>query len=169
MKMPDLEVRPARPEDRDAVLAFCQQTWDWGDYIEHVWEEWLNNPQGKLFVATIDGQPVGVANVRMLNDTEAWFEGMRVDPAFRQYGIGSALSHAQFAEARDRGAATIRLITEATNSTAIHMLERGAFTRVGAYAIYQATADTLPPKRSYALETPVLATSADLDDIINYL
>ena len=30
--MPDLEVRPARSEDREAVLAFCQQTWEWGDY-----------------------------------------------------------------------------------------------------------------------------------------
>ncbi|HXX77929.1 MAG TPA: hypothetical protein VEI53_05530, partial [Ktedonobacteraceae bacterium] len=74
--MPDLEVRPARPEDRDAVLAFCQQTWDWGDYVEHVWDEWLNNPQGTLLVATIDGQPIGVTNIRMLNETEAWFEGM---------------------------------------------------------------------------------------------
>ena len=75
--MPDFEVRPARPEDREAVLAFCQQTWEWGDYLEYVWDEWLNNSQGKLFVATKDGQPVAVANMRMLNKTEAWFEGMR--------------------------------------------------------------------------------------------
>src|SRR5215472_14516610 len=136
--MPDLEIRPARPEDREAVLAFCQQTWDWGDYLEYVWDEWLNNPQGKLFVATIDGQPVGVANVRMLNATEAWFEGMRVAPAFRQHGIASALSNAQFTEASNRGATTFRLITESTNTAAIRLLDRGAFTRVGAYAIYRA-------------------------------
>ena len=98
--MPDFEVRPARPEDREAVLAFCQQTWEWGDYLEYVWDEWLNNPQGKLFVATIDGQPVGVANIRMLNKTEAWFEGMRIDPTFRQQGIASALFNAQLAEAK---------------------------------------------------------------------
>ncbi len=167
--MPDLEVRPARPEDRDAVLAFCQQTWDWGDYIEHVWDEWLNNPQGKLIVATIDGQPIGVTNVRMLNATEAWFEGMRVDPAFRQNGIASALSKAQFDEAKRRGATTVRLITEATNTAAIRLLERGAMTRVGAYVIYQASTNTQPQKRSYALETPVLATLTDLNDIIDYL
>jgi ribosomal protein S18 acetylase RimI-like enzyme len=167
--MPDLEVRPARPEDRDAVLAFCQQTWDWGDYIEHVWDEWLSSPQCTLFVATLDGQPVGITNVRMLNDTEAWFEGMRVDPVFRQHGIGTALSHAQFAEATRRGATTIRLITEATNSASIHLLEKSDFTHVGAYVIYRATADTQPQKRSYALETPVLATLADLNDIIDYL
>ena len=167
--MPDFEVRPARPEDREAVLAFCQQTWEWGDYIEYVWDEWLNNPQGKLFVATKDGQPVGVANMRMLTKTEAWFEGMRVNPTFRQHGIASALFDAQLAEAINRGATTARLITESTNTTAIRLLERSAMNRIGAYATFRAMAATIPTKRSSALETPVLATSADLDDIIDYL
>jgi GNAT superfamily N-acetyltransferase len=167
--MPDFEVRPARPEDREAVLAFCQQTWEWGDYIEYVWDEWLNNPNGTLFVATRDDQPVAVANIRMLNKTEAWFEGMRVDPAFRKHGIASALFDAQLADARRRGATTARLITESTNTTAIRLLERTSMNRIGAYAIYRAEAATIPPKRSYTLETPVLATSADLDDIIDYL
>jgi ribosomal protein S18 acetylase RimI-like enzyme len=167
--MPDFEVRPARPEDRQAVLAFCQQTWEWGDYIEYVWDEWLNNPQGKLFVATKDGQPVAVANMRMLNETEAWFEGMRVDPTFRQHGIASALFDAQMAEARHHGASTARLITESTNDAAIRLLERSSMIRIGAYAMYRAGTATIPTKRSYALETPVLATSADLDEIIDYL
>jgi ribosomal protein S18 acetylase RimI-like enzyme len=167
--MHDFEVRPARPEDREAVLAFCQQTWEWGDYLEYVWDEWLNNSQGKLFVATKDGQPVAVANMRMLNKTEAWFEGMRVDPAFRQHGIASALFDAQLVEAKHRGATTARLITESTNTVAIRLLERSFMNRIGAYTIYRAVTTTLPSKRSYALETPVLATSADLDDIIDYL
>src|SRR5205085_12466845 len=111
--MPGLEVRPAREEDREAVLAFCRQTWDWSDYIDRVWDEWLHAENGVLLVATIDGQPVGVANIRMLNAQEAWMEGMRVDPAFREQGIASALFDAQIAEARRRGASTARLITEA--------------------------------------------------------
>ena len=45
--MTSTEIRPARPEDREAVLAFCMHTWDWGDYIESVWDEWLHDPQGK--------------------------------------------------------------------------------------------------------------------------
>jgi len=167
--MPDFEIRPARPEDREAVLAFCQQTWEWGDYLEYVWDEWLNNPQGKLFVATKDGQSVAVANMRMLNKTEAWFEGMRVDPAFRQHGIASVLFDAQLVEAKHRGATTARLITESTNTAAIRLLERSFMHRIGAYTIYRAVMTTTPSKRSYALETPVLATSSDLDDIIDYL
>jgi len=167
--MPDFDIRPARSEDREAVLAFCIQTWDWGDYIEFVWDEWLNDPQGKLFVATKDGRPVGVANMRMLNKTEAWFEGMRVDPTFRRHGIASALFDAQLSEARRRGATTVRLISESTNATALRLLERSSFSRIGAYAPFRALPVTTPPKQSYGLEMPALATSADLDDIINYL
>lgn len=167
--MPQIEIRPARPEDREAVLAFCVETWEWGDYIEYVWDEWLQDPQGKLFVATIDDQPVGVAHIQMLNKTEAWLEGMRVDPAFRRHGIASALFDAQLAEAIRRGATTARLITESTNAGSFRLLERASMHRVGEFAPYQALPATTPSKRQYGLETPTLATAVDLDDIINFL
>ncbi len=167
--MPHFDIRPARPEDREAVLAFCTHTWEWGDYIEYVWDEWLHDPQGTLFVATSDGRPVGVAHMRMLNTTESWFEGLRVDPALRQQGIASALYDAQLKEAIRRGATTARLITESTNAGAIRLLERASMHRVGAFAPFRALPVTTPSKREYGLEKPVLATAADLDDIIDYL
>ena len=167
--MPQLEVRRAREEDREAVLAFCSQTWEWGDYIEYVWDEWLHDPQSALFVATMDGRPVGVANIRMLNATEAWLEGMRVDPAFRQHGIASALFEAQITEALRRNALTARLITESTNTAAIRLIERSFMRRVSAFAPFQADPVTTPSKRQYGMDRPTLASSADIDGIIDYL
>jgi GNAT superfamily N-acetyltransferase len=167
--MPQIEIRPARSEDREAVLAFCVETWEWGDYIEHVWDEWLQDPQGKLFIATMDGQPVGVAHIHMLNKTEAWLEGMRVDPAFRRHGIASALIDMQLAEAIRRGATIARLITESTNAGSLRLLERASMHRVGEFAPYQALPATTPSKRQYGLEAPTLAIAVDLDDIINFL
>src|SRR3989442_2205048 len=117
--MPYTEIRPARPEDREAVLAFCAHTWEWGDYIEYVWDEWLHDPQGQMFVATVDGQPVGVAHFRMLSATEAWLEGMRIDPAYRQQGLATAINNAMLAEAMKRGAPVARLITESIKTAAI--------------------------------------------------
>src|SRR5256885_13713219 len=92
--MDQLAVRAARQEDREAVLAFCAATWEWGDYIEDVWDRWLNDPKGSLFVATLDGQPVGISHMQMLTPTDAWLEGLRVDPDYRQQGIAKALSDA---------------------------------------------------------------------------
>ena len=165
--MPYTEIREARPEDREAVLAFCARTWEWGDYIEFVWDEWLHDPGGVLFVATVDGQPVGIDHLRMLNATDAWLEGMRVDPAFRRHGLATALHNAMLIEAMKRGATNARLITESTNTASISLVERGFFRRVGAYALFRAMPATMPAK--HGLEWSQVATKADLDDIINYL
>lgn len=167
--MPYVEIREARPEDRAAVLAFCTHTWEWGDYIEFVWDEWLHDPHGTLFVATVDGQPVGISRIRMLNATDAWLEGMRVDPAFRHQGLATALHNAQLVEAMKRGATNARLITESTNTASVSLTERSFFRRVGAYVLFKARPATAPAKRENGLERPQLATKADLDDIINYL
>src|SRR2546425_463684 len=139
-------MRPARSEDRDAVLAFCVHTWDWGDYIAYVWDEWLHDPQGLLLVATADGQPVGVAHLLMLNTSEAWLEGMRVDPDYRQQGIAAALNKEMLVEAMRRGATIARLITESANTAAIHLIERNYMRRVAVYAPFRAAPLTVPPK-----------------------
>lgn len=167
--MSQLEVRRAREEDREAVLAFCNQTWDWGDYIAYVWDEWLHNENGILFVATLDGQPVGVANLRMLSASEAWLEGMRVDPAYRQHGIANALFEAQITEALRCNALTARLITESTNVPAIRLIERNHMRRVNAYVPFRASPHTTTTKGNYGLVAPSLATLADRDEIIDYL
>ena len=167
--MSQLEVRRAREEDREAVLAFCSQTWEWGDYIAYVWDEWLHDERGALFVATLDEQPVGIANLRMLNATEAWLEGMRVDPAHRQHGIASALFDAQITEALRRNALTARLITESTNEAAIRLIERSHMRRVNAFAPFHAARLTVNMKRQYGMVTPTLATPSDSDEIIDYL
>ena len=167
--MSQLEVRRAEESDREAVLAFCSHTWEWGDYIADVWDEWLHAEHGALFVATMDGQPVGVANMRMLNANEAWLEGMRVDPAHRQHGIAHALFEAQIAEALRRHALTARLITESTNTASIRLIERNHLRRVNAFAPYHAAPLTENSKSQYGMETPTLATPADSNEIIDYL
>src|SRR5947209_1908153 len=145
--MPQIEIRPAKPEDREAVLAFCVSTWEWGDYMEYVWDDWLHNPNGLLLVATLDEKPIGVAHIRMLSETDAWLEGMRVDPVHRQHGVANALYKGQIAEALRRGATNARLVTESTNTAALRLIERGSMHRVGAFAPYTAAPVTTLPKR----------------------
>lgn len=167
--MSEIEIRPARAEDREAVFAFCQQTWEWGDYIPYVWDEWLRNPAGQLLVAVADGQPVGIVHILMLNATDTWQEGMRVDPAYRQRGIARRLSTEAGAEAMRRGATTVRLLTEADNTTSIHMAEQSHFRQVGIFVPYTATPLASPSRHVQGLESLTQAASEDLDEIIDYL
>src|SRR5579859_5520944 len=165
--MPQTEVRTGRAEDRDAVLAFCTNTWESGDYIDQVWDDWLHDPDGCLFVATVDEQPVGIVHVRMLTKEEAWLEGLRVNPNYRQQGLARALDEAALLEAMQRNATIIRLIIHAENERSIHITERGHMRRVGSFALH--TALPLEPERRAVQEHTQLATLDDLDEIIDYL
>ncbi len=167
--MPHIAIRQARAEDRDAVLAFCQNTWDWGDYIERVWDDWLRDPQGRLFVATAGDVPVGVTHVRMLNTTDAWLEGIRVHPAYRQQGIARALNEAMLVEAMQRGATNARLITESSNTAAIQLVQGKHMQQVGGFLPLSAQPMTQPPAERYTLDEPTLASAGDLEEIISYL
>ena len=167
--MPHIEVRPALAEDRDTVLAFCANTWEWGDYIERVWDNWLHDPDGRLFVATVDARPVGVSHMRMLSSTEVWLEGGRVDPEYRRLGLGRALTQAMLLEAMRRGATVARLMVEASNTPAIELVEREHMRRVGVFAPYTASPLVTSTQKRSGQEEIRLATVDDLDEIIDYL
>lgn len=139
-----LEVRPARAEDREAVLAFCAHTWDDGDYIADVWDEWLQDGRDVLLVGLLDGQPVAINHMRMVSDDEAWLEGMRVDPNFRREGFGRIITSRTLVAARERGASVARLITSSRNLASQRMIARFGFGRVAEMARYRGPA--LPPE-----------------------
>ena len=135
-------VRPARAEDRDAVLAFCARIWDGHDYIAYVWDAWLADQRGALLVAVerASGRPLGLVHVRMVSDDEAWMEGIRVDPDARRRGIGRLLSTASLAAARERGAAVARLLTSRTNTASQQLAAGFGYAKVAEVARYEAPA-----------------------------
>ncbi|GCE05309.1 GNAT family N-acetyltransferase [Dictyobacter aurantiacus] len=165
--MSQIEIRPAQAGDREPVLAFCANTWDWGDYIEQIWDEWMDNPSGQLLVATVDGQPVGAVHIQMLTETESWLEGLRVHPDYRRQGLARALNEAAMVEAMRRNATTIRLATDSRNIASIELSESMHMRRVGDFSLYTAHPFTTLPR---APQQPIrLATPEDLDMIIDYL
>jgi GNAT superfamily N-acetyltransferase len=167
--MPQIEIRRARAEDREAVMAFCAHTWEGGDYIHYVWDDWLSNPEGRLLVATAEEQPVGLAHDNFLNQNEVWLEGLRVDPDFRQHGIGARLHQALLIEAMAHGSSIARLLTESSNYSAIKIFEQSLMEHVGSFVPFRAQPLTTPSPRQGTIEAPTQATLDDLDEIIDYL
>ena len=136
-----IEVRPAREDDREAVLAFCARTWDDGDYIQYVWEDWLNDTSGALLVATLAGRPVGLAHLRMMSPDEGWIEGVRVDPEARRRGVARVLISRTLATAHERGATVARYFTSSDNVASQQLFDRFGFVRVA--EVLHFTADSL--------------------------
>jgi ribosomal protein S18 acetylase RimI-like enzyme len=167
--MMDLEVRPARPADRAAVLAFVAGTWDDGDYIADVWDEWLAEATGVLLVGALEGRPVAIAHVRMVSADEGWLEGVRVDPRQRRRGIGRVMTSRALVAARERGAAVVRLFTDSGNTASQELFAGFGFTQVATFARYEAPVQPMPPgavPAGYVLHSPGVG---DLDRLWAFL
>lgn len=160
-----LEVRDARTEDRDAVVAFCARTWgDDGDYIPGVWDSWLVDTTGAVLVGVAGGRPVAVSHVSMLAPDEAWIEGLRVAPEARRHGVGRVMVSRSLARARDMGASVARMITGATNIASQHLFAAFGFTKIAELARYTAEALSTGPDESTGAARP--RTAAELDPTI---
>ena len=141
--MQGITLRPARPEDREPVLAFCQQNFTWGDYIPRVWDDWIADQAGDLVVATLDdGAQVGLAHSVTLTQEEAWFEGVRVAPEWRGLGIGVALTQHCKHAAHMRGATIIRACADTANIGSQTMMQRAGYSTIGEYIGFMADAST---------------------------
>jgi ribosomal protein S18 acetylase RimI-like enzyme len=129
-----VNVREAKDSDRDAVFEFCRQTWSWGDYIPHVWDKWLKEPNGKVFVATLDNDtPIGIQHITIDKPFEAWLNGARTAPKYRRMGVASALTMQCMEYAKNMGVRVVRLMTESNNVAALAAVQKMGFKPVAEF------------------------------------
>lgn len=143
----NLIIRPARAQDRPAVEHICEHTWEDGDYVPDVWDEWLADPQGALVVGEIDGRVVALDHIVFRTPDEAWLEGMRVDPEFRLRGIARQFTVHALDYAQEHGARVARLATGHHNEPIHKLMAESGLQRVGEGALFSAGAllDGPPP------------------------
>jgi GNAT superfamily N-acetyltransferase len=134
-----LAARLARPDDRDAVMAFATNTWNGWDYMPHAWDRWLEEHDGVMLIGAVGGdnaidadgsvlarkQVVAVVRVAMPATGEAWLEGIRVDPRVRGLDIATDLQVAELAWAEANGAGIVRYATSAANEGSHRLGARG--------------------------------------------
>ncbi|MFB6102961.1 MAG: N-acetyltransferase family protein [Haloplanus sp.] len=107
-----LTLRPAQPADADDVAAFTRETWpgrEMDDYLPRTFPEWAadDDPARRTLVAD-DGRAVAVIQGVQLSTREAWVQGLRVHPDYRDRGLASRLTDAILSWARSRGATVCR-------------------------------------------------------------
>jgi|SRR5690242_1256652 len=137
--MQALEIRPAAPADRDAVLRLLLAQFEehaistpagaLGAGIDYI----VARPDaGRILVAARDGVVVGVAAVTFTRGLEhggrsAWLEELYVEPSRRSAGIGSALLRAAFDVALANGAVAMDLEVDAAHERAARLYARAGF------------------------------------------
>lgn len=117
-------VRAARPDDVPGIVEWTADTFDWGDYVPDRIDDWIEEPESEVMVCVDSSDtPIAVAHAVMLSATEGWLEAARVHPEHRRSGLGTALNHAGVRWAAGKGAAVVRLATEASNHAAHAQVE----------------------------------------------
>jgi ribosomal protein S18 acetylase RimI-like enzyme len=130
-------VRPARRADKEPLMSFIKDNWGGHDYIPQVWDEWLEDKGGKVFVVEADGVPVGMNRVKFLLDGSAFLEAARVHPGFRGRGLATMLGSSAMRFAMDRGVKVFRLDSRSTNRTAHRQIARMNFKELSRVNVYE--------------------------------
>ena len=133
-----ISVRAATPQDKTAIVAFCQNTFSWGDYIADVYDRWVTDTNGIALVALVEEQPTAIIHVAFLDDGVAWMEGVRVHPDFRKQGVGSILDAHARQWAREHGCRFARLVTGMKNATAQGLFAKQGYRRVALFNEWEA-------------------------------
>ncbi len=92
-------------------------------------------PQGRLFLAEVDGRPVGCVGVRVLPNSAGVCEMKRlyVTPEARGHGVGSALALAAIKAAKEIGYRKLMLDTLPSMRMAVKLYRELGFTEAAAY------------------------------------
>ncbi|MDF1596482.1 MAG: GNAT family N-acetyltransferase [Acidimicrobiia bacterium] len=136
-----MNVRPARPDDEAAVVAFTTGTFEWGDYVPDSFGRWMaEDDNSNILVATDDAdRPVGMVRIVMMSSEEAWLHAARVHPDARRRGIAAEVTKAANQWAADQGARVARLLTETWNTAAQAQVRKAGYRDVSTwfYAVRQ--------------------------------
>jgi GNAT superfamily N-acetyltransferase len=125
-----MQFRQATHSDVPQIVGFTTDTFEWGDYVPEMIDEWIDDPSGIVVVALDGSEIVGLARVVLLSDTEAWSHAARVRPDRRGEGIAGQLADVLLDWARDHGALIVRLLVEDDNDASIRQVEKKGLRRV---------------------------------------
>jgi GNAT superfamily N-acetyltransferase len=172
------DVRQARADDHDVVAGFTENTWsdrDVRDYIPDVFPEWVagDGPDQRTVVATVDDEPVGLCQALLLNDDEAWLQGIRVHPDHRGADHGEAMVADLFSWCRKRDATVVRNLVFGWNGAGMGQSRAVGFDPVTACRWVHLTPDENATPDATVVDNPATAwrfwTHSDARDALSGL
>jgi GNAT superfamily N-acetyltransferase len=114
--------------------------WEGQDYIPHVWEDWLADPQGLLAIAEFGGKIVATGKLTRLSDQDWWLEGLRVHTKYQGKGIASRLNDYLLGVWLRSGSGTVRLATSSIRLPVHHLSKRSGFSKITEFSAFVAPA-----------------------------
>lgn len=131
-----MKIRKAIDSDKKEVLNFCKNTFDWGDYIDKVWDLWLIDPSGLLLVSEIydehdhNSYPIALSHISECPKKILWIEGIRVNKKYRNQVVASSLLNYMTNIGIKKGFREASAIVSKTNIPSQKMLLKNGFSKI---------------------------------------
>jgi ribosomal protein S18 acetylase RimI-like enzyme len=161
-----LRFRHVKQSDKKDVLRFCTNTFEWGDYIEQVWDEWYSDPNGYFMLAEDNEAIAAVSHAYVCpNRNSVWLEGIRVNPEFRRRSIGTELIKEMVRYGKEQGAKEAAAVVSVDNIASQGMMEKNGFVLISRWNYYS----TNKVDQKYLTDQVRIATLKDAETICSYL
>lgn len=118
--------------DNDPTVANYLQVQNYDDELEHL-EEKYGLPEGRLYLALVEGKVAGCIALRRLGDGKGEVKRLYVRPAFRGNKIAHKLLLKIIEEAKSIGYQSLFLDTLPFLGEAIHLYQKFGFYEIEAY------------------------------------
>ncbi|MBV9176697.1 MAG: GNAT family N-acetyltransferase [Nitrososphaeraceae archaeon] len=172
-----MKIRHAAKSDKEEVLRFCVNTFEWGDYIDQAWDFWYSDRNGVLLVAEDDEEYnmqskkqtslIAVSHASLCpNNKNVWLEGIRVHPNFRRRSIATELLKTMTLYGKEQGAKEAYAMVAANNIASQLMMESNGFAVISKWSYY--SINKIPRADKVKLRSKV-ATFEDTETVWNYL
>lgn len=103
-------------------------------YLERMWNDFINDPTGPLFLADVEGKIAGLGKITQLYDGSGWLETLRVDPTYQRQGVGKAIYQAYLEHAKIQNMHTLRMYTGLKNLASAGLARYSGFSLAGQYS-----------------------------------
>lgn len=165
-----MKFRFAKKSDKEDVLKFCVNTFDWGDYIDQVWDLWFSDSNGALIVAEnkirhTKGSVIAVSHVSLCpNRKNIWLEGIRVNPDYRRRSIATELLSKMLSYGKLQGAKEASAIVGVNNLPSQLMMENNGFNVISKWNYY-----SIDKPQEFERDNVRTAAFSDIKEVWDYL
>ena len=109
-------IRSLKKTDIPDIIEISKTTWNGHDHLPNIIGEWIQKINCHPYVLELDGNVVGVSNIRIIDDgMTGWLEGLRIHEDARNQGLAKRLTEHLFDVARQLRVQRIRLVRSLDN------------------------------------------------------
>ncbi|HPL54111.1 MAG TPA: GNAT family N-acetyltransferase [Bacillota bacterium] len=101
--------RRVTQHDKERVLEISSKIWEGHDFIQYIFDDWVEDTEGEFTLGEKGGAVIGFAKYTKHSDERAWLEGIRTDENFGNQGFGKAITQYHISRAKAEGAETVGL------------------------------------------------------------